>query len=289
MCPVCIQAVTSRCTHTAGGSDGGSDGGPDWSNETWVLVGPEQSPPPQAAAGNVSGALCLEPLVVHHGFNPDMPDYDPEGMVCAYDGTPEEAYCAYGVYGGLGLPLTQSGSACASCPERALSPSLPPPAMPSSPPWYPMAPNVPFAPSSPAPPRPSPPPPEPPEPSPPPPPRLPPPPPPSPYPPPPSPPPNEEAPYARPHLQPTSTSTPGRPHLHLRARARAPQHARASHLCPAPHLVPVTTLACAPDLVQSLTPAPQHPNPITVYHRPHAPQVLNLMAGEMVTAVFSQR
>ena len=60
-----------------------------------------------SATVTINGNPCsLQQVVtVDNGCNPAAPDYDAEGMVCANDGTPQEAYCSYD----LGV------NACARC------------------------------------------------------------------------------------------------------------------------------------------------------------------------------
>ena len=46
----------------------------------------------------IDGVECANVVVVdQYGCNPYSPDYDGEGVVCANDNTPDEAYCSYDV------------------------------------------------------------------------------------------------------------------------------------------------------------------------------------------------
>jgi len=78
---------------------------------------PVASPAPVPKPDNkIKGVLCpaKDILVVHSDCISGAPHFDKEGMVCADDGKPTEAYCSYGV----------GASACARC----LSAPAPPPA-----------------------------------------------------------------------------------------------------------------------------------------------------------------
>ena len=63
--------------------------------------------PFRASSAIIFEEECDDPIVVGDWCVPGEPHFDPEGSVCANDGTPEEAYCSYDV----------GPSACARCGE----------------------------------------------------------------------------------------------------------------------------------------------------------------------------
>ena len=71
---------------------GGTDG-------TGTCVPKSEAPPPPPEGPMINGVPCASAhvVVVNEGCNAGDPDNDPEGMVCDADGTPQEAYCSYGV------------------------------------------------------------------------------------------------------------------------------------------------------------------------------------------------
>eukprot|EP00492_Amphilonche_elongata_P002662 TRINITY_DN293_c0_g1_i3.p1 TRINITY_DN293_c0_g1~~TRINITY_DN293_c0_g1_i3.p1 ORF type:complete len:449 (+),score=79.85 TRINITY_DN293_c0_g1_i3:76-1347(+) len=54
------------------------------------------------------GCTMDELEIVDYNCNPNVPDFDPQGMVCANDGTPAESYCAYDM-------MADGYGACARC------------------------------------------------------------------------------------------------------------------------------------------------------------------------------
>ena len=72
---------------------------PTHSKFPWILLLVCGLVLPIRATVTINGNPCSlqQVITVDNECNPAAPDYDAEGMVCANDGTPQEAYCSYNV------------------------------------------------------------------------------------------------------------------------------------------------------------------------------------------------
>eukprot|EP00565_Helicotheca_tamesis_P004916 CAMPEP_0185741010 /NCGR_PEP_ID=MMETSP1171-20130828/38729_1 /TAXON_ID=374046 /ORGANISM="Helicotheca tamensis, Strain CCMP826" /LENGTH=209 /DNA_ID=CAMNT_0028412947 /DNA_START=637 /DNA_END=1266 /DNA_ORIENTATION=+ len=70
----------------------------------------EASAPPKTQIINGYDCPVSDVVVVHHCCDQGAPHFDHEGMVCANDGQPKEAYCSYDI----------SPTACAFCSSSSI-------------------------------------------------------------------------------------------------------------------------------------------------------------------------